>query len=181
MREPDFDETAWRERVRKRRVEKDEYLSNDAESPFRGDAVGEFDGLSYFSPDPSFRVVARLQWVAEPTAVELPANRGPPIEYDRVATLGFSLRDEAHVLTAFRAPGTDDLLVPFSDETNGDASAETGRYLTLDVNDAETGDDVVLDFNLAYHPYCVYDDGFVSVLPPEKNSLDVAVRAGERL
>lgn len=181
MREPDFDESAWRERIRDRRAEKDEYLANAADSPFADDGSQAFDGLSYFAPDPAFRVVARLQWVAEPTPVELPTNRGPPIEYDRVATLGFSLRDEAHVLTAFRATGTDDLLVPFTDETNGDETADTGRYLTLEVEDAETGDDVVLDFNLAYHPYCVYDDGFVSVLPPDKNALDVAVRAGERL
>lgn len=179
MRDPDFDESAWRERIRQRRNQKDEHLATAPESPFADD--GTFDGLSYFDPDPSFRVVARLQWVAEPRDVELPTNRGPPFEYERVATLGFSLDGAGDVLAAFRAPGTDDLLVPFTDETNGDETAETGRYLTLSVADVETGDDVALDFNLAYHPYCVYDDAFVSALPPDENSLGVAVRAGERL
>lgn len=181
MRDPDFDESAWRERIRHTREEKDEYLATDPESPFADDTVPDFDGLSYFDPDPSFRVVARLQWAREPESVSLPTNRGPDVEYDRVATLGVTLRDDNHVLSAYRAPGMDDLLVLFTDETNGTQTAVEGRYVALSVPDVETGEDVVFDFNLAYHPYCVYDDSFVSVLPPEENALDLAVRAGERL
>jgi uncharacterized protein (DUF1684 family) len=39
----------------------------------------------------------------------------------------------------------------------------------------------VLDFNMAYHPSCVYDPRWNCPLAPPENRLPVAVRAGERL
>ncbi|AKH97673.1 DUF1684 domain-containing protein [Halanaeroarchaeum sulfurireducens] len=181
MPESDFDESAWRERVREYRSEKDAFLATDPDSPIPEDDRDAFDGLPYFSLDTKARVVARLQWVQDPETVELPANRGPGIEYERVGTLGFSYGGDHHVLTAYRAPSADELLVPFRDATSGDETAKTGRYVTMSVDDVETGADVALDFNLAYHPFCVYDDDYVSALPPENNELAVAIRAGERL
>jgi uncharacterized protein (DUF1684 family) len=38
-----------------------------------------------------------------------------------------------------------------------------------------------LDFNTAYHPYCVYNHDYVCPIPPPENRLPVAIRAGERL
>ena len=38
-----------------------------------------------------------------------------------------------------------------------------------------------LDFNRAYHPYCVYDPGWICPYPPSENRLEIAIRAGERL
>ncbi|UWG47668.1 DUF1684 family protein [Halanaeroarchaeum sp. HSR-CO] len=181
MPESELDEDAWQNRLQEYRSQKDAYLSTDEESPIPADERDSFDGLSYFSLDPAARVIARLQWVRDPETVELPANRGPDIEYERVATLGFTYEGDHHVLAAFRAPNVDDLLVPFHDRTNGEETARQGRYVTLSLEDVETGDDVVLDFNLAYHPFCVYDDEYLVALPPEENELDVAVRAGERL
>jgi uncharacterized protein (DUF1684 family) len=39
---------------------------------------------------------------------------------------------------------------------------------------------MVLDFNLAYHPSCAYNDKFTCALPPRENVLDVEIRAGEK-
>lgn len=181
MTEDDFDESAWGERIRTYRAEKDQFFATTDDSPISADERDDFDGLSYFPLDPAARVIARFQQVRDPETVHLSANRGPDIEYDRVATLGFSFGGDHRVLAAFRAPSAEDLLVPFHDDTNGDETARTGRYVTLAIDDAETGDDVVLDFNLAYHPFCVYDDTYLAALPPEENELDVAIRAGERL
>ena len=72
------------------------------------------------------------------------------------------------------------LFVPFADPTNGDETYHRGRYLDVDAQDAESGDDVVLDFNLAYNPFCAYADTFSCAPPPEENHLDVPIRAGER-
>jgi hypothetical protein len=38
-----------------------------------------------------------------------------------------------------------------------------------------------LDFNRAYHPYCVYNVSYVCPVPPTENRLSVAIQAGERL
>jgi uncharacterized protein (DUF1684 family) len=38
-----------------------------------------------------------------------------------------------------------------------------------------------LDFNLAYHPSCVYDPRYSCPLTPAENRLPVRIEAGERL
>lgn len=175
-----FDESAWRDRIREHRVEKDAFLADHPQSPIpEGDREG-FGGLDYFDLDPAFRVVARFSTVGTPEAVELAATRGPPVEYDRVAVLGFDLDGDHHTLDAFRVEGEDTLFVPFTDETNGDGTYHRGRYLDVAPENAETGDRVVVDFNLAYNPFCAYSDNYSCALPPESNALPVAVRAGER-
>jgi uncharacterized protein (DUF1684 family) len=37
---------------------------------------------------------------------------------------------------------------------------------------------VVIDFNLAYNPYCAYNHRYSCPIPPLENHLDIAVRAG---
>jgi uncharacterized protein (DUF1684 family) len=44
-----------------------------------------------------------------------------------------------------------------------------------------TGDELVLDFNYAYHPSCVYDPLWSCPLAPRENWLAVPIAAGERL
>ncbi|MEO5965398.1 MAG: DUF1684 domain-containing protein, partial [Candidatus Limnocylindrales bacterium] len=70
------------------------------------------------------------------------------------------------------------LFVPFLDATTGTESYGAGRY--LDVEPEEDGT-WTLDFNLAYHPSCVYDPRFSCPLTPAENRLTVRVEAGERL
>ncbi|MFB6134198.1 MAG: DUF1684 domain-containing protein [Halanaeroarchaeum sp.] len=174
----DFDEDAWRDRIRAHRSEKDRAFRSDPALPTPNGA--DFEGLSYFPLDPAYRLTARVQWVRDPQTVALSANSGPPIEYERVATFGFTLHDAHRVLAGFRSPGTADVLIPFNDETNGSETAGEGRYLVVADLEDSTQTEAVLDFNLAYHPFCVYD-GYVSALPPDENDLDTGVRAGERL
>ncbi len=57
---------------------------------------------------------------------------------------------------------------------------EPGASLSLwDYRHAATR--LVLDFNYAYHPSCVYSDRWSCPLAPPENHLPVAVTAGERL
>jgi uncharacterized protein (DUF1684 family) len=71
------------------------------------------------------------------------------------------------------------VFVPFLDLTSGTETYGAGRYLDLDP-DPEDGT-YVLDFNLAYHPSCVYDPRFSCPITPAENRLPLRVEAGERL
>ncbi|MEK7329322.1 MAG: DUF1684 domain-containing protein, partial [Candidatus Eisenbacteria bacterium] len=52
-----------------------------------------------------------------------------------------------------------------------------GRYL----DPVALGDGrYLLDFNLAYNPACAYSEHYNCPIPPRKNRLSVAVRAGEK-
>ncbi|MEE6211443.1 DUF1684 domain-containing protein [Salarchaeum sp. III] len=174
MAEPDLDRDAWRERVREHRAEKRQFVRENMELPETG------DDLVLYDIDPEFRVVARLQRAQNPEVVRMELTRGPAAEYERAATLGFTLGGDHHVLAGYHAPNQDGLFVPFTDETSGDDTPKIGRYVELDVAGVESGSQVALDFNLAYLPFCVLDESYASPVPPERNHVPVAIRAGEK-
>jgi uncharacterized protein (DUF1684 family) len=70
------------------------------------------------------------------------------------------------------------LFVPFLDATSGTTTYGAGRYLDLD---PEADGSYVLDFNLAYQPYCAYSAAYSCPLTPHENRLAVRIEAGERL
>jgi len=67
--------------------------------------------------------------------------------------------------------------VPFLDVTSGNETYGAGRHLDVE---AEWDGRYVLDFNLAYLPYCAYSPDFSCPLTPTENRLDIRIEAGER-
>ena len=67
--------------------------------------------------------------------------------------------------------------MPFADETTGKETYSVGRYLDVDLPEKE---DAVIDFNLAYNPYCAYNFNYSCPLTPEENRLSVPISAGEK-
>lgn len=180
MSAENFEESAWRDRIRDHRSEKDAFLADHPQSPIPENDREDFDSLDYFDLDPGYRVVARFSVAHDPETVELETTRGPPAKYQRVAVLGFDLDGDHHTLDAYRVEGEDTLFVPFTDETNGTETYRRGRYLDVAPGDAESGDDVVVDFNLAYNPFCAYSGNYSCALPPDHNHVSAPVLAGER-
>ena len=73
------------------------------------------------------------------------------------------------------------IFLPFRDQTYQMETYGGGRYL-LDTKNAELGGDrngLVIDFNYAYKPSCVYNPRWVCTLSPLENRLPVSIRAGE--
>ena len=78
----------------------------------------------------------------------------------KVGTLGFTLKQQTYQLTAFVDLDTNDvnrLFVPFGDLTNNKDTYGGGRYIELDRTPTGLYD---LDFNRAYHPFCVYNSSY---------------------
>ena len=76
------------------------------------------------------------------------------------------------------------IFIPFRDATSGRETYGGGRYLWDSAKGADLGaegDELVIDFNYAYHPSCVYDPRWSCPLSPEENRLAVPIAAGERL
>jgi uncharacterized protein (DUF1684 family) len=77
-----------------------------------------------------------------------------------------------------RMPGyKDHLFVPFTDKTNGNETYEIGRYIDMVI---PSGDEVILDFNLAYNPYCSYNPNYSCPIPPAANDLPIEIKSGEK-
>jgi len=60
----------------------------------------------------------------------------------------------------------------------GKETYPAGRYLEIET--AEDGKYVV-DFNMAYNPYCAYNDRWSCPITPAENRLKIAIKAGEML
>jgi uncharacterized protein (DUF1684 family) len=114
----------------------------------------------------------------EPTAFQIPTSDGRLRPAERAGTFTFEVDGTACRLTAYVFEGGDTsaVFVPFLDRTSGTETYGAGRYLDLEVEDDGT---YALDFNLAYHPSCVYDARFSCPLTPAENRLPVRIEAGE--
>jgi uncharacterized protein len=69
----------------------------------------------------------------------------------------------------------DYLFLPFTDLTNGVQTYQGGRYLDLRI---PQGDEIVIDFNQSYNPYCAYSGRYSCPVVPSENHLDMEVLAG---
>ena len=157
---------------------KDEFMARHPESPFVAGRV-PFHDLRYFPPDPRYRVRATLARIPVPEEAYLRTNRDGQAVMRYLGDLSFSLDGKKLRLGVYHAGegvGTS-VFVPFRDRTSGDDSYGPGRYLTLELNEADEYD---IDFNRAFNPYCAYTDDYECGFPPAENDLAVAVRAGEK-
>lgn len=150
-------------------------------SPVRPDDRDRFLPLAYFPVDESYAVPAQLSEDTERTAIKMPTSTGLVREMERVGTLRFTLKGQPLQLAAFadaESRRISRLFVPFLDLTSGAETYPAGRY--MDLNPMPSGIYIV-DFNVAYHPYCYYNAEYDCPYPPAENRLPVPIRAGERL
>jgi uncharacterized protein (DUF1684 family) len=162
-------------------AEKDDFMRHSPESPVPADQRGSFAPLSYFPLDPSYRVPAVLAPAGEGPVVEMPTSTGQRRKMRRVGTLAFTLKGQTLSLGAFVEAEEKDmrrLFVPFGDLTNGVETYQGGRYLDLERTASNIYD---LDFNRAYHPFCLFNSAYDCPYPPPESRMKVPIRVGERL
>jgi uncharacterized protein (DUF1684 family) len=171
----------YAEQIAARRAETDRMMRGSPESPVPADKRGAFPPLLYYPIDESYRVPAALKLERGDEVIELSTSTGKPRRMRRVGTLAFTLKGAPLTLIAFGDlddPELRRLFVPFGDLTSGTETYQGGRYLDLDRTASGVYD---LDFNRAYHPYCVFNPTYECPIPPRENRLKVPIRAGERL
>jgi len=174
---PEDDYTA---KIAAARAAKDQSFKSDPDSPVPADKKATLLPLAYFPIDENYAVPASLEPAAERTRLQVPTSTGKIRDIERVGTLKFLLNGKPMRLTAFidvDSPQVNRLFIPFADQTSGSETYAAGRYMELDPT--PTGIYVV-DFNVAYNPYCYYSPEYDCPYPPKENRLDAAIRAGER-
>lgn len=169
---------------------RDHLFKHHPQSPIEPEERESFQMLSYFDPDPAFRVAARLEpGPGDELVIDTGGSDGV-ITYRRAARLLFNLEGEPCTLTVLSlVQYAGGLFAPFKDATSGHETYGGGRYLfdtakgtdglVLDVSLGSL--EVTVDFNFAYNPSCVYSPRWACPLAPPENTLKVPVRAGERM
>lgn len=179
------DEYSWE--MKQFRHQKDQFFATSPDAPIPAHERQQFEGLRYFEPDLSYRVEAELVRFDTPEIVQLGTTTGRISQHYRYGEVRFTLDGQPCRLTVYKSVDADgedaeadrELFLPFRDATSGKESYGAGRYLELEEGSAGPGR-VVIDFNLAYSPWCAYSDLYSCVLPPAENTLSVPVCAGER-
>lgn len=154
----------------------------------RGDRVGvrlkdtaspllaRFEGMDNFPVDADWRVVARFEPYDPPKTLRVPNIIGIVEELPSPGAAVFTVDGREYRLEPTREG--DELFFVFGDATNGRETYGGGRFLYTDLP-APDGT-LVLDFNRAYNPPCVFTPYATCPLPTRENKLPVPIRAGER-
>jgi uncharacterized protein (DUF1684 family) len=167
------------------REAREELFRDHPQSPVPPERREEFPGLSYFDYDPEARALAEVvNAPPELHDIATSAADGGAYGFVRFALARFELHGEQLQLELYWLSGYGGgVFLPFRDSTSGAETYGGGRYLLDTVKGADLGAQdgtLVLDFNFAYHPSCVYDPGWACPLAPHPNWLGVPIRAGER-
>lgn len=173
------------DRTTQERLDKDRFFADSTSSPLNPDELPYFEGLSYFDTDPKWKFRCEIEIDTTEAPFEMPTTTARLPLYRKYGLLKFNINDSTYTLSAYqnmeflaKDPTYKNLFIPFKDLTNTHETYGGGRYMDIEIPD---NDSVILDFNLAYNPYCAYDDKWSCPLPPFENYLKLRVEAGEMM
>jgi uncharacterized protein (DUF1684 family) len=139
-------------------------------------AIKTFKDIERFSVDTSWRIEAVLQTAGAAQRIAIKNVLGQTSQQPTAGKLVFTVNHQQYSLDALDEG--DELFVIFGDETNGQSTYPSGRFLYAKKPGADGK--TILDFNKAYNPPCAFTNYATCPLPPKENILSFAITAGEK-
>ncbi len=136
-----------------------------------------FRGLDYFPLDRKWLITGKFEPAAEVKEIPIPNALGFDEPIKSPGHVVFTVDGREHRLLALDDTGDGRLFLVFGDQTNGHETYGGGRFL---YTDPPQDGRVVLDFNRAYNPPCVFTPYATCPLPPRENRLPLRVEVGEK-
>ncbi len=158
------------------RAEKDDFFAHDPQSPLTSQQKKDFRGLNYFPENLDLRLEVEAEELPARERIEMQTSTGDVQVYFRHSRFRFPVDGQEAELTIYESDNG--FFLPFVDSLAGKETYPAGRYLEPE-RLADGGFRV--DFNLAYNPYCAYNEHWSCPLTPFENRLKVPVRAGEKI
>jgi uncharacterized protein (DUF1684 family) len=162
----------------------DEY-KNRKESPLDEKDFKKFKGHDFFPVDLNYRVHAKLIVSAGTPFFGMKTTTSRMATERVYGHIEFTLNGKQFRLPVYQSKDlmqteeySNYLFFPFSDETNGKQTYGGGRYIDLRI--PKEGDDIIVDFNKAYNPYCAYSSRYSCPIVPAENQIDIEVPVGVR-
>ncbi|MEP7291520.1 MAG: DUF1684 domain-containing protein [Chloroflexota bacterium] len=164
------------EELNAQRTEKDQFFKASPHSPLSQDQQDTFTGLRYYEPNPALDLTVTVERLPSgDNEIVIETTTGDSRRYRRYGRFSFQLEGQTAELTIYEAPHG--FFLPFVDANAGSETYPAGRY--LEPEDLG-GSQFQVDFNLAYNPYCAYNEGWSCPITPVENRLKAAIRAGEK-
>jgi uncharacterized protein (DUF1684 family) len=158
------------------RASKDEFFARHQQSPLTPGQQRAFHGLAYFEENGNLRLEVKVEPFAEQEEVQMLTSTGQTQTYARYGKFKFEVDGTEAELTIYA--NEHGFFLPFVDALAGQETYPAGRYLEPE---PLPGGRFLVDFNLAYNPYCAYNDMWSCPLTPPENRLKVPIRAGEKM
>ncbi len=177
-----FAQDTYSSKIKTHQLELNKEFKSKEDSPLTKKDRRKFKALDFYPIDSTYRIKAKFVRTAsqKPFRMETTTDRRPV--YEKYGEAHFTFNGQDHVLEIYQshrlremAKYKDHLFLPFRDRSCGNGSYGGGRYLDLNIPD---GEEIILDFNLAYNPYCAYNSKFSCPIVPKINSLKFEVKAG---
>ncbi len=137
-----------------------EYKTEE-ETPLRGSNFKKFKSHPFFPIDLTYRVKAKLVKTENAVPFEIPTSSGRTKKYREFGKAYFTLNGAEQVLTVYQSLALLD-------------DPEYQDYLFLPFKD-----ELIIDFNKAYHPLCAYNaTDYSCPIVPQNNWLQLPIEAG---
>lgn len=159
-----------------------EQFRDSLQSPLLKEDLEVFESLEFYPVNEAFIVEAKFKRIKNEKAFQMKTSTARTPMYKKYGELHFEIDGQQLKLNVYqnielsRKPGFKDyLFLPFSDLTNGNETYIGGRYIDFRIPKTKK---VILNFNLAYNPYCAYNYKYSCPIVPLENDLNVEIKAG---
>lgn len=156
-----------------------------SKSPLKDKDRKNFKGLDFFKFDSTYVVQAKFEKTPDESPFEMKTTTDRLPVYVKYGIVTFNLKGNEYHLNVYQNQDlikkegfVDYLFLPFLDDTNGEESYGGGRYIDLKIPES---DEVIIDFNKAYNPYCAYNEKYSCPIVPRENYLELKVEAGVKV
>ncbi|MEP6681659.1 MAG: DUF1684 domain-containing protein [Parafilimonas sp.] len=153
-------------------------------TPLSSKAKKSFKGIHFYPFSEKYIVNAKFVRTPNEKSFQMSTSGGIRKTYIKYAEVFFTISGKEYKLSVYQsqdliksAEYKDYIFIPFTDLTSGNETYEGGRYIDLNI---PQGNNIIINFNKAYHPYCAYTDGYNCPIPPQENTLPLKIEAGVR-
>jgi uncharacterized protein (DUF1684 family) len=142
------------------------------------DLVKNFKGVERYPIDESWKITAKFEAYNPVKEIDVPNVLGQISKEKSPGAVVFERDGKTHRIDAVDEGG-DKLFLIIADETSGEETYGGGRFMY--VNKPDSTGTILLDFNKAYNPPCVFTKYATCPLPPLQNYLKLRIEAGEKV
>lgn len=157
-------------------------FSDSITSPLMNKDRIQFEGLNFYPINIKYRVTAHFERLNNEKEFEMKTTTNRRPIYKRFGIASFKIDDKKFSINIYqnvKYAKMDKykayLFMLFTDLSSGKQSYAGGRYIDLKI---PLGDEIVIDFNKSYNPYCAYNYKYSCPIPPEEDHIEFEILAG---
>ncbi|KOY86927.1 hypothetical protein AD998_12940 [bacterium 336/3] len=171
--------------IKEHQKELNKAYKDPEKSPLDPADLKKFKKHDFFPINLEYRVKAKLIVTENEGFFDMVTTTTRRPKYRKYGIIEFEIEGKKYQLSVYQSQDLqgkivykDYLFLPFKDLTNGIDTYKVGRYIELAI--PKEGNEIIVDFNKAYNPYCAYSNDYSCPIVPSENHLNVRIPAGIR-